>query len=100
MANLVQRIKEKPAKFIVQASLVGTFLNETIEMGEKFAKYVHNYEPQIRDAIGSAGYWAGQIGLPLAKAGVAAGIGYIAVKGAGMFMDKHWYNEPQLENSE
>lgn len=97
--NLISRLKEKPIRYGAQGLLTLIFINETLETGIRFAERINNYEPQIREFAGGIVYWTAQIGLPIAEAGLTAALGYVATKGAGMFLDKYWY-EPKLESSE
>ena len=97
--NLILRIGEKPTKYLVQGLVGLIFVNETLDSARKVAEFINEYEPQIRDTIGSIGYWIGQIGLPLVQAIGTAAIGYIATKGTGLIMEKYWY-KPSTKNSE
>jgi len=90
--NLIERVKEKPARYLAQSTLTLIFVGETLDVGTKIAEKINKYEPQIKNFVGELGYWPLQIGLPIVEVGLMAALGYIAIKGAGMFLDKHWYD--------
>ena len=91
--NLIQRIGERPLRYITQSMLTLQFITESLEHGVKVTDKIHNYASQIREVAGQGGYLIAQVGLPITQMAAIGILGYVATKGAGMFLDKHWYQK-------
>nr|MBI4156629.1 hypothetical protein [Candidatus Woesearchaeota archaeon] len=95
--NLISQVKKKPMKYLLQGTVGIALLNEAIDNTIRLENYVHKYEPQIRNIVGYAGYLTGQIGIPLVETAGILGLGYIAMKGTGMFMEKYYYKPSKVK---
>jgi len=89
--NLISRLEEKPMRYVAQASLAAFFAGETLGAIVKWTEGINNYEPQISGVAGEIGHWTSQIAHLMGEVGIIAGLGYIATKGAGMYLDRHLY---------
>jgi len=86
----------KATKMMVQYGIGIHYLDHGLDQIVKWSERVQNNENSIRDFVGNAGYTVAQVGMPTLSVLVAAYFGYICVKGAGMFFDKHYYKNEDI----
>lgn len=96
MKDLITRIKEKPIKYAVQIPIGMTFLYDALETAIKGSDLINKYESQINNALGSGGCYILQNGLTITQIVVSLALGFIATKGAGMLIDKDYYQTKQV----
>jgi len=95
--KLLSRIKEKPIKYGLQTVVTLAFASDTLNGIEKTAEFIHKYEPELREFTGAIGYWGLQVVPPLLMGAAIATVGYIAVKGTGIVMNKAYETKPASE---
>lgn len=91
--GLIGRVSEKPLGYAVQGLITLDFMAGTLRSGAESLQTVEKYTPQIKQIAGNAGIFASYLSLPLLSMALTAALGYIAVKGAGMYIDRHWYTK-------
>jgi len=94
--KLIDRIKEKPIRVILQGAVGLVFIDEAIETALSAAERVNRFQPQIEEIFGQVGYVAGQIVTPLAFGASTVVLGYAAIVGAGMFLDEYYYKDSKM----
>ena len=90
--GLVARISQSPCRYASQFIITLQFINETLNVGLESIKKIERYAPQIKQVAGDVGVYSSLIGLPLLSMATIAALGYVAVKGTGMYFDTHLEN--------
>jgi hypothetical protein len=97
--GLISKLNEKPLKYFTQGILTFGFITDGINAGMNCGLGIYEHKQQIKEFVGDIGYMVAQIGVPVFELASFAAIGYIAVKGTGMYFDQTIYENSETKSS-
>lgn len=92
--NLLSNLKEKPAKYGVQTYLGIKFIDWTMSEFPHWQERMSNNGELIHRLTGDIGYTITNA-TPALCSGTVMLAGFVSIVGAGMFMEKYYYKNPQ-----
>jgi len=85
--DLASILKNKSVRALAKFGVGSYFFLDALDSGREFYNQVKNNETNIRELIGSAGYWSLEVGGVSLKTAFTLGLGYLAIKGFDKIME-------------